>query len=183
MNLPIYLLSMPLIYLSVSAFASKPPPSGPQEVVVVNEESAPVPVSIVDSQVTASSLVYRFAGFSTQTTTGNVGINNLYKICQYDLGNDAARMCSSKEFMLSPSVASITADSLTSWVHPTIIGSFGVQSFIDYTGVDFVYPSFTSCNGWIGGDRGLAVFVIGGAVAFGPLPCVDALQVTCCTPQ
>lgn len=183
MNLSIYLLSMPLIYLSVSAFAAKPPPSGPQEVVVVNEETAPVPVSIVGSPVAASSLVYRFAGFSTQTTTGEVGVNNLYKICQDDLGNDAARMCNSKEFMLSPSVASITADSLSSWVHPTIIGSFGVENFIDYTGVYLGLLNYTSCKGWIGRTRGLTVFVIGGAVTFGSLSCEDARQVTCCTPQ
>ncbi len=53
---------------------------------------------------TAPSNEFRFIGFSTTPImpAPNVGFPGMHEVCQDDFGNPAARICTSTEYVLSP---------------------------------------------------------------------------------
>lgn len=109
-----------------------------------------------------------FVGFTTTTIDGGQGMLQMHALCQIDHG-PSARMCTSKEFWLSPKAIAPTASA--AWLHPT--------SFNDTLG-DFSLAD-RACFGWTGvtspSASGLIV-AITGKPSFAS--CDSQLLVTCC---
>jgi len=147
-------------------------------VAVVNDDSNPVPVIV--------QTVYRFAGFSTTTTNGDAGgIGGMHSICQTDLNDTSARMCTTEELLLSPNIPAAGLG-YTAWVQPKIVSTVidaGLLLHCDYTGICFSRQS-ANCYGWGRSDNEARGIVFngytGGVVA--SQDCDHTYRVTCCTP-
>ncbi len=135
---------------------------------------------------------YRFVGFSDPTNllVGGPGLPALYDACQDSVTGfgPEARMCSTREFILSTNVDFPTATH--AWIRPTIVGSGG-GLMLDISGhsentvpnsIDF------TCRGWtkIFAGSGLVVRGMGvGTQSPGGISlsgCEQLGQVTCCAP-
>lgn len=114
---------------------------------------------------------YRFAGYSSQTTVGSDGYDDLYSACQGDFGNEA-RACLSEEFIRSPNIFS---PSSSAWILPSINAGG-----IDFSGTQFNLGS-VNCGAWTNASNaGLLVEPNGG---FSTATCNVARPVTCCVPM
>jgi hypothetical protein len=93
--------------------------------------------------------VFEFVGFTTATTTGNIGgIVGANQFCEAEFGADA-RICTTDEYVRTPSSVYPSA---SSWIHPTTI--FGLQFSL----------AGNSCNNWTsnaGGGSGVSGVVVG----------------------
>ena len=126
----------------------------------------------------APSNEFRFIGFTdtddvTHTINGGQGMLAMHELCQDDFGLDA-RMCTSKEFWLSPNAEAPGADA---WLHTK---PFQTTAFspTDFTG--FANP-IENCRGWTITAAGAAAIVTtdGKPAIEG---CNLARPVTCCEP-
>ena len=66
---------------------------------------------------TANTGPYQFAGYSSNTTPGDDGLQTIYETCQFDFG-PGSRMCTLDEFFLSPNAETPTFPGDAAWVHP-----------------------------------------------------------------
>lgn len=107
-------------------------------------------------------VTYGFIGFTddetnalADTINGGQGMIAMHRLCQDDFG-DLARLCTSKEFWLSPGAEAPSA--VDAWIH-NVISSDGPP--FDFTG----FGTETNCDGWtVTGGRGNLVTVAGFAV-------------------
>jgi hypothetical protein len=148
---------------------------------VLNDDTNPVPVNV--------STVYRFAGYSAGTTTGDAGgIIGMHSICQDTFGPDA-RMCTSEEFWRSPAIAPPGPGSIR-WVQPSFIAfAFeGTDRWCMYfSGVTLsgCSPLVTSCGKWTSDSatssyKGTVISADEGVISL--TGCNLPLKVTCCLP-
>ncbi len=128
----------------------------------------------------STSNEFRFVGFTDEafnglddTINGGQGMIAMHAFCQDDFGPDA-RMCTSKEFWLSPNAEAPSADA---WLHTK---PFQTTAFspTDFTG--FANP-IENCRGWTITAAGAAAIVTtdGKPAIEG---CNLARPVTCCEP-
>lgn len=124
---------------------------------------------------------YRFVGFSTGQINGTGGYNSRYALCQMDYGS-YARMCTSKEYILSSKVSS--APSYRAWLNPEIVAAApnaeGLTISVDYSG-QIAIPSAHSCEQWYRNDAGISGLTITENGAIRLSPCNEARAVACCT--
>ena len=111
-----------------------------------------------------------FVGFSTGTINGGQGMLEMHALCQADFGS-SARLCTSKEFFLSPTATAPTTDS---WCHPSPGGQFGQY---DFTGM-FLSADGSTCDGW--GNTSGSGFLIRSVGRPGTGACSVARPVACC---
>ena len=134
---------------------------------------AVVATSALAAPPTKTGEVYRFADFSSAMVLGGVGFPSMHAACQLDFGPDA-RMCTSKEFWLSPNAT----ESLTrAWLHPRIVG--GGNAAFEFGASDLLA---TCARGWrdsTNNNRGLTVGENG---HFFQDFCGTPRPVTCCAP-
>ncbi len=122
----------------------------------------------------APSNEFRFVGFTDEatnafpdTTDGGQGMLAMHALCQDDFGPDA-RMCTDKEFWLSPNAEAPAFAS--SWLHP-VLGSS-----------DFLRHTSGNCGAWsspLSTARGRVIKPDGKP---NKVSCGIARPVTCCTP-
>lgn len=126
-----------------------------------------------------NTAVYRFAGFSSTTTNGDTGgIGGMHSICQVDLGDNSARMCTTKELLLSPNVPSGSSLS-PAWVQPTIVTTVN-QTHYDYSGSPYVSGT---CFQWTHTfPKGMAFAPKSSAGFVGVIACKSKIKVACCKP-
>ena len=99
-----------------------------------------------DVNVVGTPAVYQFAGYSSATTKGSgVGIGGMHALCQ-EYGADA-RMCTTKELLLSPNVPyGCDSGCPVAWVQPTIVTTSGSMHY-DYSGTPFSV-NWGTCYQW-----------------------------------
>jgi len=146
-------------------------------VTVLNNNTNPVPVTV--------QTMYRFAGFSTTETNGDTGgIGGMHLICQTDLGDTSARMCTTKEFMLSPNIPAAGAG-VSAWVQPTIVSTVidsGELMHCDYSLVCYDRQS-ANCYNWAYSDNVAAGTFFNFSIGVVQnSPCGINRRVACCTP-
>ncbi len=120
----------------------------------------------------APSNEFRFIGFTdtddvTHTIDGGQGMLAMHALCQDDFGPDA-RMCTDKEFWLSPNAEAPAFAS--SWLHP-VLGSS-----------DFLRHTSGNCGAWsspLSTARGRVIKPDGKP---NKVSCDIARPVTCCAP-
>jgi hypothetical protein len=112
--------------------------------------------------------LFKFVGFSTGSINGGQGMLQMHAVCQVDYGS-SARMCTSKEFWLSPNATAPTTN--PAWLHPSTSD-----------GNDFSAPG-GSCVAWTDGTSNAVGLVVGtsGKPEFSHRCDFQGL-VTCCVP-
>ena len=131
-------------------------------------------------KVVGTPSVYQFAGYSSATTTGlSSGIGGMHALCKA-YGPDA-RMCTTKELMLSSNVPFGCESCPMAWVQPTIVTTSGAVHY-DYSGSPFSVQ-FGTCYQWTNETSGVKGMVFkpdsGGVLILGRN---NDYAVTCCTP-
>jgi hypothetical protein len=116
-----------------------------------------------------SQPVFQFAGFTIATTDGGPGILAMHDLCRAEFGPEA-RMCESKEFILSPNAMAPTA--FRAWLHPTLVDD--QRDYAGFTG--------RSCGGWNTVDPNTGGLTINKFGRLEDRPCQSVLPVTCCAP-
>lgn len=133
--------------------------------------------------------VYRFAGYSTDATTGSAGgIIGMHSICQDTFGPNA-RMCTTEEFWRSPRLAT-PGPTTVAWVNPTIAVVYYDANAdhpvcIDYSGKQFYScdDDTTRCDQWRAeGASFYGTIVQSSTGQVTDLECSTSLPVTCCLP-
>ena len=113
------------------------------------------------------SHIYRFAGFSMGTETGDAGIPGMHATCQVNFG-ESARMCTVEEYLLSPNAEQPDQNA---WVQ-----------VIDR----YLFNSGDTCTGWSSqgaSDHGLTINHLSPGRIVWPVSTCDTLRpITCCTP-
>ena len=134
---------------------------------------AVVATSALAAPPTKTGEVYRFADFSSAMVLGGVGFPSMHAACQLDFGPDA-RMCTSKEFWLSPNAT----ESLTrAWLHPRIVG--GGNEFAEFA----TARGANNCLGWSDSTFDRRGFTVGENGHFFTVDrCITPRPVTCCVP-
>jgi hypothetical protein len=124
---------------------------------------------------------FDFVGFSTASTTGNLGITGMHELCQADYTD--SRMCSSQEILDStrlPPAGTLVPS--YSWIAPSIRGGLfdGVQPLaIDASG-ESNGPGDLSCNAWTNtGASGLA-YSPRSYISIRSYSCSLSMPVACC---
>ena len=174
-----------LVLFVMPAYADKKP----KDVNVVS----PLPLPVTGDVNATVTTVYRFARFSTTKTTGYVGgISGMHSICQTDLGDSSARMCTTKEVILSPN-SPVPGDG-DGWVQPEIVSTVLLPTtpllLVHY---DFSMTPITAdptdpldyntCGQWGAFGSGSQVgTTIGTGVSAG-VGCLSEEPVACCTPS
>jgi len=139
------------------------------DVTVVNTLENPVPVIVQPGGVSSA---YRFVGYSTDPTTGNIGLAGMYALCQTPQFGPLARMCTLEEFFRSANLTLPTAG-VGAWVQPDF---------------DFYNPDRRpDCGIWTqaedSSDTG-QIIASGGGI--GPVPALGVCNmekpVACCAP-
>ena len=119
-----------------------------------------------------------FVGYSEDTVTGGEGIIGLNLPCA-EFG--AARVCTTKEFMLSINTDEPAA---SAWILSEIVGVSGGAPDVQPQCTDFSGDSRdcdqATCNSWAGGLLGLVVTDAGGGIE--TRQCNLPNPVTCCAP-
>ena len=137
-----------------------------------------------------ASTVYQFAGFSTDTTPGNAlgGLGGMHAICRAEFG-DTARMCTTKEVLLSSNIPVRFEEGENGWVQPVMVAAFFNSStnypqYIDFSGAmvegDYTPTTAFSCRLWITSDAFGLMFIPPDGIH--PTDCRNRRSVTCCTP-
>ncbi|MGD8592503.1 MAG: hypothetical protein PVF82_06695 [Gammaproteobacteria bacterium] len=149
-------------------------------VTVDNDVDNPIPVKAM------AAGGYRFLGYSVQTVRGGATIAGMHRVCQTDLNNQQARMCTTKELVESPN---IPISSQIAWVHPYIVGMvYNPTSdkiiVVDYSGITIQIGEGVSgsCGGWLKSAPPYygTAFVNG---YFGTTGCDLDAYIACCGPQ
>jgi len=155
----------------------------------------PKDVNVVNTPLPVTSGEYRFVGYSTDTTDGRPGggIAGMHAICQESYGS-TARMCTTKDYMLSPTATPPTSFALRAWIQPLIQGIViegDVLLTLDWSGA-YKYnswprtdaPASANCMGWAwdSEERTGMVLTNEGVPSWFGL-CSDELRVTCCDAQ
>lgn len=159
------------------------------DVTVINSNSAPVPVTLVDP---SSGIVeYRLVGISTAKVQGNIGINGLHDICQQEFG-PLARACITEEAVSSPQLSTIFPElGQNAWMMPRIVGGYldstNNSRVVDVTGISVNWLRGLNCAGWRtnNSDRDGAVLhrLSDGLVSIGAVPCNTTNSIACCSPR
>jgi hypothetical protein len=145
----------------------------------------PGPPGGLDVSVTT---VYRFAGYSNDSTDGYTGGPwGMHTICQDTFG-PAARMCTMEEFWRTPAKET-TDPPVLAWIQPSPVAAYFDSTISEWRCVDhtgFTYRctnACTTCFRWTLRDdfvSGTVVVARGGE--FGISKCDTVLRVTCCLP-
>lgn len=135
-----------------------------------------------------NTMVYRFAGYSSERTDGNAGGPlGMHAICQGNFG-PTARMCTTEEFWKSPGIVD-AGGPLGAWIQPTIVAAyFNVLAAdavcMDFSGDLFLCdPNKSTCNQWktaVDSFNGTTVRATTGETIV--RSCLNGLFVACCTP-
>jgi hypothetical protein len=137
-----------------------------------------------------ASTLYQFAGFSTDTTPGNAsgGLGGMHAMCRDDFGN-TARMCTTKEVLLSSNIPDSYTAGENGWVQPIIVAalfnsSTNYPQYIDFSGAivegAFTPTSAFSCQQWqTSAGFGLWFHPPSGIHRE---TCQNRRRVSCCTP-
>jgi hypothetical protein len=127
---------------------------------------------------------YGFAGYSSDTIGSDEGMLAMHAECQADYGA-TARMCTSREFWLSPNAV---APADNAWLHPEIIAIDRASTInrsweyaMDFTG-QRANEHNLSCRGWTLNNAGQKGFVVTPSGKPGSAFCGQSLRVTCCAP-
>lgn len=178
------------------------PPEYDLPVVVNNDATNPVPVTIANPVSVRTGGVYRYVGTTVAETLPNIGLNGMNNVCRAEFGNEA-RMCSTKEFFLTPDTSSTPQG--TAHIRPvqtsTVWQSVGEDilegraQYAEWTGLTRLGRTWpiSMCGGWnsSASQNTLSVLVTDadGVQLFRSnhnnidYSCADERSVTCCTPQ
>ena len=117
---------------------------------------------------------FQFAGFSTNTVNGGVGLFAMNAACQSDFGANS-RMATSVEILYTTVQASMIAP--TAWIKPVVVSvtPYGTDnlrfSLFEASGIVSINGSALSCAGWStsggGTAEGLAINASGGFIEQG----------------
>lgn len=150
----------------------------PKEVVIVNLDGDPVPVTDSSSGGGAGNSHIEFLGFSPTLHAGGDGLPNLYRAC--GLG---ARMCTTAEIVNSTDfprpVWIFDAWVRSSPVAEAVAVSQGRVSFLDASGLVFE-GNAANCGGWSDGSITGRGMTVSPEFAFSAHPCNESLPVACC---
>lgn len=195
-----------LVYASAApAQPPGPPGQSPTDVNVVNTESNPVPVTVVNGNGDNSGFAeYRVVGFSADEVPANIGLGGMHAECDSAFPGMDARMCTTEEVVRTPGLSQILTATGIGWVQPVgVTRSFfsdGVNNWhivTESTGArqrsrgPLVGIPFASldCFGWVNSNAGTTGTVVA-INAFGVTaphistgPCDATRAVTCCAPR
>jgi len=126
---------------------------------------------------------FDFVGYSSATTTGVVGIQQMHATCQADFPQ--SRMCSSQEILDSPSLPPAPGPPPyeRAWIAPSIRGAVAGPDgarVVDASGLE-ANADAVSCDAWRSFTHGLTYTPNGGtANSISTLSCSTAVPVACC---
>ena len=148
-------------------------------VTVINGESTPVPVSVVNGAV-PGSVQYRVVGATGDPARygGDSALYNLNRYCREQFNNQA-RMCTSEEVMKTPDLISLQGRN--GWVQP-VVGSAVVLPSGELEVVDSasgLHSATLNCDNW-SADSGRGL--MWEASHFSAVLCTNSLRVVCCGP-
>jgi hypothetical protein len=126
--------------------------------------------SLVITGAQSKSPLSGFLGFSSGTINGGQGMLQMHGVCQLEFGS-SARLCTSKEFWLSPNATAPAT--VSAWLHPIPFSSGGS---------DFSGGTPESCNGWRDGTSNLNGLVVNTAGKPDISRCDLQSCVACCVP-
>jgi hypothetical protein len=127
---------------------------------------------------------YQFVGFSSGTTDGAQGMLSMHALCQADFG-ETARICTSREFWLSPNAKAPTSSEGDAWIHPEPHDSGGGGGTTDFSGyVIDGYSKSPACNGWNDNTSSVVGLIVRDTDGIpSHADCINVFRVTCCAPQ
>ena len=118
-------------------------------------------------------------GFTTATTTPNVGLFALTQLCQAEYLD--SRMCTTEEVMKTVNIP-VLPDDTVAWIQPIIVSQYN-EVVRDISGIGLrTGSSYLSCAGWSVsylGDYSLNISNLG---IIGYSSCANTHPVACCAP-
>ena len=124
-----------------------------------------------------------FVGFSSGTTTGDVGLLGMNEACVATYGA-GAKFCSSKDIVWSPTLSAQTGEA---WVRPVYVNietahaENSIHRALEYSG-QFDTPENLSCDSWrTSGSPLTGLVVTGNKFAFMTYSCHVPAYVACCS--